>query len=169
MLNEMVSFFILFKYILPFKKGFFSNGNFKFSYITETVLMVIIVLFFIGILFLDACEVLWNYIVSIIISIIIFVGLVWLNVFLSNTLCSCISNYFIIISLILNIVIYFIIGYLLSFLITWLDVAYRIPHPKPETKRTHNINEYDKREIDSMLLTHSIMKEKQENFLSEKK
>ncbi len=111
-INALCSFFLAFRNIIPFKKGFFSDGNFTFSYITETVLMAIIILYLILYL-LDKCSDLWNYFITIIISISICIGLIWLNVFLSNFLCSSISKNFIFIALPINIVAYLIISSLI--------------------------------------------------------
>lgn len=108
-INALCSFFLAFRNIIPFKKGFFSDGNFTFSYISETVLMAIAVLFLMFFIFTE-CHDLWNYFITIIISISICIGLIWLNIFLSNFLCSSISRHFIFIALILNIVAYLIIG-----------------------------------------------------------
>lgn len=70
--------------------------------------MTIVVLIF-TVLLLIECYDLWNGIILLITSISICIGLIWLNVFLSNILCSYISNHFIIYSLVLNLIIYLII------------------------------------------------------------
>lgn len=114
--NALCSFFLAFRIIIPFKKGFFSDENFTFSYITETVFMAIAVLFLMVFIF-KKCHDLWNYFITIIISISICIGLIWLNVFLSNFLCSSISRHFILIALILNIVAYFIIGLIIYLIV----------------------------------------------------
>lgn len=104
------------KFILPFENGFFLDKNFKFSYLTEVFFAVLIVLTIMCILLNDSIE-LWNIIVSLFISISIFIGLLWLNVFISNYLCSHLSKKFEMKSLIINIIIYLII-LLLVFLIS---------------------------------------------------
>lgn len=118
-----ISIVLTFWFILPnispiYKKDFFLDSNFKFSYITETVLMIAIVLFSIEAL-LESCIYWWNYIIAIITSLSLFCGLIWLSVLLSNILCFCISNHliFIIISLTLNIIVYFIYFFLIIFFV----------------------------------------------------
>lgn len=146
----------LFIYILPFKKGIILDGNFKFSYITETILLSIIVICYAYVV-INLCYTIWNYIITIITSIIIFIGLIWLNVFLSNILCSLISHYFIIFSLILNIIIYFIIACLLLFLAAFLTESFKIRYEK-EHPRTFSENT-DGKSADEILLERSLNRE----------
>ncbi|MEY8433243.1 hypothetical protein AALC75_22540 [Lachnospiraceae bacterium 48-42] len=117
-INGFCSFILFLGKFFPFKKGYLSDKNFKISYITESVIMVIVFLIFI-ILFIGTTIECWNnYIVFKIIPIAISIwfswGLIWFNDFLSNFLCSSISNHFGIISLFFNIVTYIIISILLA-------------------------------------------------------
>lgn len=133
-INDIQSFFVGLNKIIPFKKGFFSSGDFKFSYITETIFMILVILLLIA-WFIDICIDFWNVIVSVPITIAILLGLIWGNVFISNFLCSNIIKYFEIISLIINIIIYLIIGVLFCLFGVFCEFLFNSTHPKKIRKK----------------------------------
>lgn len=101
-----------FSKFLPFKKGFFSNANFKFSYITGIVLSIIVVCI-IGIwlqFFVIEPDCFSEYAFEIILLIILSIGLIWINNYISAFLSYCIIHCFEFLSIILNIVAYVLIG-----------------------------------------------------------
>lgn len=104
--------------LLPFKKGFFENSNFKFSYITELILSIIIE---IGLLcFIDAIFIpleFYEYIIETICLIIVAYCLIWTSTYISTILSSSIISYFEAFSIIINIVIYIIIALIIFFII----------------------------------------------------
>lgn len=114
--------YITLSIILPaLKKMFpfnFPNGNFKFSFFTETVLMIITILLLIFLVCICSDELSISsdkivFIISITLSFPFIIGLIWLNVFLSNFLCFNIFNHFYRISLFFNIGVYCAIWFLL--------------------------------------------------------
>lgn len=113
--------------------------------------MIIIVLILLYFLLNEACIDLWNYFVSIIISISICIGLIWLNVFLSNTLCSHISNHFIFISLILNIVAYLIIALIAYLIDAFIFELFDFLHPKKQLSQ--NEIKYQRKQLHEKYLS----------------
>lgn len=89
--------------LVPFKKGVFSNFNFTFSYITETILSIIVIIIF---LFVNYVENRTKYVsLFLLISIYTFI---WVNYFVSLFLSQCIIKSFILISIIFNLFVYIV-------------------------------------------------------------
>ncbi len=111
-LSNITNFF---SKILPFKKGFFTNVNFKFSFITGLVLSLIIELFIFG--FSDeiiAPLFFFDYLLEIAILIISAISLIWANNYISIFLSYSIVHYFSFLSIVLNLLIYLIILIVIS-------------------------------------------------------
>lgn len=163
--NDILSFFSGLNKITPFKKGFFSNKNFKISYITETIFMILIILFLIT-WFIDMYYDFWNIIVSVVITGGIFIGLIWGNVFISNLLCSHFTKYFEIISLLINIIVYLIIGFLIYVLGAFCECLFDCRHPKKIKKgmRPKKIKKGKSNSYSSQ--AEKITKEKWERYLN---
>lgn len=109
LLSDITNFF--FK-IFPFKKGFFADANFKFSFITGLVLSIIIEFF----IFILSDEIVPFFFLEIIILIISAISLIWMNNYISIFLSYCVVHCFPFLSIVLNLLIYFIILILLVIL-----------------------------------------------------
>lgn len=96
--------------LVPFKKDFFKDSNFKFSFITGIILSIILEI--IWYYFLDEtiipCDI-NEYVLIITILIVLGWGLLWANNFISLFLTYCIIHYVNLLTIILNILIYSII------------------------------------------------------------
>lgn len=100
-LSDIGNFFLK---LVPFRKGFFSNSYFMFSYITELILSL--VLGFFSFLFLLQIKHEPNTCSKILIIFVLEFILLWVNKFISSFFVYCIIHYFYILSLILNLLIY---------------------------------------------------------------
>lgn len=106
--------------LFPFKKDFFLNSNFKFSYITGIVLSVIIeVGLFCFIHFAILPIKFYEYIFEVILLIIVPYCLIWINKSISSLLKSSIINNFEILSIVINITSYIVIA-LIILIITFI-------------------------------------------------
>lgn len=91
--------------LIPFKKGFFSNKNFKLSYITESILSTILIIIFSKFLYFIRLKK-GAIIFFSIISAYIFI---WINKFVSQFLVYCILHCFPFLSITFNLLVYTII------------------------------------------------------------
>lgn len=89
--------------LVPFKKSYFSNFNFTFSYITEMLLSITVTIF----LFKD-----FNVKSNLILIISIF-ALIWINNFISLFLSQCIVKCFVFISIIFNLFLYIVVPFII--------------------------------------------------------
>lgn len=105
--------------VVPFRKGFFINSNYKFSYITGMSISGFMALILLGCL----VEELSNISFSIIPTFFFVFIMIWVNYFISNIIVSSIIMYFKLISVILNIVGNLIVG-LIVFLILFPTTTY---------------------------------------------
>lgn len=115
-----IDFSSFFTKIVPFRKHFFSDFEFLFSYITGIILSIILCI--IWWIKLDdwLCE---NYILQGIITILLAYGLVWVNYYVSMLLIHYIKHYFILLSVPINILIYLVLCLIIYFAI-WLFDEY---------------------------------------------
>lgn len=104
--------------LVPFKKGFFSDPNFKFSYITGIVISIIVL----GIWFYTLYEVIIipdfasEYITLIVIMLLLAYGLIWANNFISLFLSYCIIHCFAFFAIVFNLIIYVLIFAIITFI-----------------------------------------------------
>lgn len=103
--------------LFPFKKGFFSNKNFKFSYITEIALSFITVTIILSILY----EFFYNKVLNVISLIILTFSFIWINNFVSLFLTHCIIHCFPFLSLIFNLLIYALILFVILIFLSAID------------------------------------------------
>lgn len=106
-LSKITNFF---SKILPFKKGFFTNANFKFSFITGLVLSIMIEL----VIFLFSNDIItplffFDYLLEIAILMISAISLIWADNYISIFLSYCVVHCFPFLSIVLNLLIYLII------------------------------------------------------------
>lgn len=105
--------------LTPFREGFFSDSNFKFSYITGTIFSIIIV----NVCFLCLCMAIPPSHEKLITAIpaILFYGLIWANNFISLLLTHCVIHCFALFAIVFNLVAYIIICFIVAFIITLLE------------------------------------------------
>ena len=148
--------------MFPFEKGYFSNKNFAFSYIIESIIMVVIVLIFISYLMHTTVHSWNNYIIFKIISITLSISflwvLIWFNNFLSNFLCISISDNFGIISFVFNIVTYLIIGILVALIHSYISNKFDYIYQK------RNSNKLKAKETLNEFSYEDFLKEELKNF-----
>lgn len=106
----------LYKFV-PFKEGFLSDANIRFSYITESILAIIFLFFCFWFLkdIIDP-DCFRDYIIVLIILIIIIYGLLWLNYGLSKFLAYCIIHCFEFLSIFINLACYIVFSFMLGFI-----------------------------------------------------
>ncbi len=105
--------------LVPFKKGFFSDFNFTFSYITEIVAGIISYVLFLWLLISQEdleCNAL-----LIILSLISFYMLIWVNNYVSLFLTHCIIHSFIFLSIVFNLCLYIVIFIILCLIYFLID------------------------------------------------
>lgn len=113
-LSDVINFILEY---LPFKKGFFDNANFQFSYITGIILsIIVIIVFWIVTYKIEEPDDFSDICIIIIYSLLIAYGLIWLNYFASNILANSIIKYFQFFSIILNIILYLIVAIIIIIL-----------------------------------------------------
>lgn len=123
----------LLKY-LPFKNELFDNYNFRFSYITQMILSIIITLVIFCLLYEEI-----NMISRILSSIFTIWCLIWLNIFISSFLIKHIAFFFPLLSIIFNILIYILI--LLIIIMVWfLIIAGIMPKFSKNTESKNRQN-----------------------------
>lgn len=105
--------------LTPFREGFFSDSNFKFSYITGTIFSIIII----NLCFLSLCFVIPPNHEKLMTAIpaILFYGLIWANNFISLFLTHCVIHCFALFAIVFNLVAYIIIFLIIAVIITLLD------------------------------------------------
>ena len=115
----------IFYKILPFKEDFFSDPQFKFSFITGIILSIIIVIFvFCGLFAIIEPSKFYEFIIPIIISIILVIGLIWANNYISLFLVYCIKHYFEFLSMVLNIISYAIIAVFIFIILIFFEECF---------------------------------------------
>ena len=118
-----------FSKLVPFKKGFFSNSNFMFSYITEIVLsliLIVIIIFF----FYIICE---NIALTIISTIVLIFGFIWINNFVSLFLSYCITHCFPFFSILFNLFAYIAIPTIIISLV--IELTDHFKHSTTSTEK----------------------------------
>lgn len=107
--------------LVPFKEGFFSDSNFKFSYITEIILSIIVTLLTIFVFYILLDETKINifikFMIVVLLLIALMLGFLWLNNYISLFLTYCIIHYFAFLSIVLNIISYVIISLIIFLLL----------------------------------------------------
>ncbi len=93
---------------VPFEKGFFSNSNFTCSYITETILVCVVIV------------IIREYLEIIFIPTFVFI-FIWINYFVSLFLTNCIINNFIFLSIVFNLFFYIVIPFILLVIYIVID------------------------------------------------
>lgn len=101
--------------LVPFKEGFLSDANYRFSYITGTILAIIFMYFcFCTLNDIIDLKCFRDYIRFLIILIIIVYVLLWINYGLSKLLAYCIIHCFEFLSIVINLACYFVLGFILE-------------------------------------------------------
>lgn len=118
--NESIGFSnigIVFSKLFPFRKGFFSDANFKFSFITGLILSLIVdFIVCVTCIYVFEPKRFAGYIPIVIILIILSLGLIWINNYISLFFTYCIIHCFELLSIILNILAYTLIVVLIFYI-----------------------------------------------------
>lgn len=113
---------LCFQKILPFKKGFFSNPHFKFSYITGIILSIFVELVcYGGLESIIMPKFVSEHLLILGILTILGLALVWISNYISLFLTYCISHCFEFLSIILNIIFFIFISSIIYFILDYFS------------------------------------------------